>query len=150
MARKPATTRRRRSLYCATISSMSDSPFLSASSAAICAVMGAESMVYWWIFVMAPMASAGPAALPLRQPVLGPPRHRPRRPAREERARTIRDIARLRDDHLVARVQDGAQRQVQPLADAARDQHLVLRVVLDAVVPVQVGRHRLPQLQKAP
>ena len=33
-------------------------------------MIGAASMVYWWILVMAPIRSGGPAAYAIRQPVM--------------------------------------------------------------------------------
>ena len=66
------------------------------------------------------------------EPVVGARLDRHRHPVREQDRRPIRHVARLMVKHFVARVEQRPQRQVQRLAHADRDQHLVLRVVFGA------------------
>ena len=61
----------------------------------------------------------------------------------------VGDEARLGDDHLVAGVQDGRQRQVERLGAANGHQRLRFRVVDDAIELRPLGSDRLPQLQDA-
>ena len=72
-----------------------------------------------------------------------------RHAARQDHLRLVGDEARGGDDHFVARVQDGGQRQVQRFRDAHGDDDLVDRVVAHAVQPLQVRGQRLAQLQHA-
>ena len=57
--------------------------------------------------------------------------------------------ARLRHDHLVARVEQGGHRQVQRLADAYRDQDFAVRVVVDTVKRLEIGADGPAQLSRA-
>ena len=52
------------------MSSTTRSSVLSASMAAAWLGPGAQSMVYWWIFTIAPRTSGGAAAKATRQPVM--------------------------------------------------------------------------------
>ncbi len=58
-------------------------------------------------------------------------RHRHRHPAREHDPRHVGDVRRVRQDDLITLVQGRAERQVDGLGDADRDQDLALRVVAD-------------------
>src|SRR3972149_186397 len=48
----------------------SSSPERSAPKAAICPIVGAHSIVYWWTFVIASSISPGAAAYPILHPVI--------------------------------------------------------------------------------
>ena len=81
--------------------------------------------------------------------VLGARLDRHRHAVREEDRRAIGDVARLVVKHLVARVEQRPQRQVQRLADADRDEHLVVRVVFGAEVLADVAGQRAAQVEVA-
>ena len=68
--------------------------------------------------------------------------------AGEDDRRDVGDVRRLVEDDLVARVARGAQRQVDGLRGADRDQDLGGRVVADAVAALEVGR-RAPGAARA-
>src|SRR3989304_4179839 len=63
--------RRRRESNSAIMRWASSSPFWIASRAAYCEGVGADMMMYWWIFIIASRSSAGAQAQPTRQPVVG-------------------------------------------------------------------------------
>jgi len=52
------------------MSSTSLPGFRSASRAAFWLSIGAQSIVYWWIFIMASMSAGGAQAYPSRKPVI--------------------------------------------------------------------------------
>jgi len=61
-----------------------------------------------------------------------------RRAAGKDHLSRVGHKAGLRHDHLVARVQQRGQRQIERLADAHRHQDLVLRIVVDPVERLQL------------
>ena len=68
--------------------------------------------------------------------------------AREHDGRHVGDVRRLVEDDLVARVAGGAQREVDRLRGADRDQQLGRRVVGDAVQALEVAGQRLAELER--
>ena len=70
-------------------------------------------------------------------------------PAREHDGRNVRDVRRLMQDDLVARIARRPQGEVDRLRRADGDQQLGLRIVCDAVEPLEVGRERPAQLERA-
>src|SRR5260221_13345357 len=58
---------------------------------------------------------------------------------------SIGDVARLRDDHLVAGIEDGSQGQVKRLTHADSYQNLFFGIVVDAVQAVNILRHSQAQ-----
>ena len=67
---KPLTNTLLLLLYSAAISLTLSSPFLSASIAAYCAVVGEHIIPYWWIFFIASIKILFPAAYPSLHPVI--------------------------------------------------------------------------------
>ena len=72
------------------------------------------------------------------------------RAAGEDDAGAVAHVARLGDQHLVARLQDHPQGRVDGLAGPHRHRHLGGGIVLHAEAPVQVQADLLAQLQQAP
>ena len=72
-----------------------------------------------------------------------------RHAARERDAGFVGDVARLRDDHLVAGVEQHPQREVQPFRHTGGDQALVLPGVAGAVPGGEVGADQLAQARQA-
>ena len=70
-------------------------------------------------------------------------------PMRQQDAGRIADVARFVIEHLVARVHDRAQRDVQRFTDADGDQDLFLRVVRDAEFLCHVTADCFAQLEQA-
>ena len=81
--------------------------------------------------------------------VRGVGRHRHELTAGHARRRQIRHVARVRAEHFVAGVQQRAQGDVERLARPARDDDLVLRVVVDAVEPLDMRAQLLAQFKQA-
>ena len=69
--------------------------------------------------------------------------------AGEHDRRDVRDVRRLVEDHLVARVAGRPQGEIDRLRRADRDQQLGRGVVADAVAALEVVGERLPQLDRA-
>ena len=67
---KPLTNTLLLLLYSDAISLTLSSPFLSASIAAYCAVVGEHIIPYWWIFFIASIKTLFPAAYPSLHPVI--------------------------------------------------------------------------------
>ena len=94
---------------------------------------------------------------PLHQPVGVEPepvargaRHRDRDAPREGHARGVADVARLGHEHLVARVRDRPDRDIEPLRDPGRDDHLGLGVVAEPEVACEVVRDPVAERGHAP
>ena len=83
-----------------------------------------------------------------REVVLVAGRDMPHDAAREDDGRHVGDVRRLVEDDLVTRVAGGAQREVDRLRGADRDQQLGRRVVVDAVQALQVAGQRLAELER--
>src|SRR5439155_561428 len=99
----------RRSSYASCMRRTSGSPSLSAASAAYCAAVGTHITVYWWIFIICSMISAG-----------------------AHDTRDVRDVRGVGEVDLVAIVEGRAERKVDRLGHADGHEDLALRVVADA------------------
>ena len=84
-----------------------------------------------------------------RESVVGPRRHLDVLAAGDEHARQIRDVARVRAQHLVPWIDDRLEGDIQRLAHPRRHDDLGARVVVHSVQPLQVARDRVPQLDEA-
>ena len=82
------------------------------------------------------------------EPILRPGDDRHRHSSRHAGQRLIADEARLGDQHLVPRIQQGAKSQVDGLAASHRHQDFVLGRICNAAVPLHIGGNRLPQLHQ--
>ena len=80
--------------------------------------------------------------------VLETGRHVADRPTGEYDGRHVRDVRGLVEDDLVAGIAGCPQGEVHRLRRADGDQHLGRGVVGDAVAPLEVGRERLPELER--
>ncbi len=84
------------------------------------------------------------------EPVARDARNCNRHAAGEGHARGVADVARLGHEHLVARVRDRPDRDIEPLRDPGRDDHLGLGVVAESEVAGKVVRDPLAERGHAP
>ena len=70
-------------------------------------------------------------------------------PARQQGSGAVGDVAGVRDQHLVARVHQHPQSQVDGLRRADGDEDLRLGVVFEAEPNVEIVRDGLPELRRA-
>ena len=75
--------------------------------------------------------------------------HRDRGAAREDDRRQVGDVGRVREDDLVTGVDDRRHRRHERLGRPDRDDDLALGVVAHAVQPLEMGRERGPELDRA-